>query len=120
MLLCKVKTNSGVPYECFVKRFDSLVWSIISYDASIWGTRSFPAIEAVFNRACRFYVGLGQQAPTVAVRGDMGMVPPLARQYREVARQYKRLNPLSHHDALKHHLTSLKTDLIFIQLGVLE
>ena len=30
------------------------------------------------------------------------------------------LNPLSPHDALKHHFTSLKTDLIFLQLGVLE
>ena len=29
-------------------------------------------------------------------------------------------NPLSPHDALKHHFTSLKTDLIFLQLGVLE
>ena len=28
-------------------------------------------------------------------------------------------NPLSPHDALKHHFTSLKTDLIFLQLGVL-
>ena len=30
------------------------------------------------------------------------------------------LNPLSPHDALKHHFTALKTDLIFPQLGVLE
>ena len=29
-------------------------------------------------------------------------------------------NPLSPHDALKHHFTSLKTDLIFLQLVVLE
>ena len=29
-------------------------------------------------------------------------------------------NPLSPHDALKHHFTSLKTYLIFLQLGVLE
>ena len=28
-------------------------------------------------------------------------------------------NPSSPHDALKHHFTSLKTDLIFLQLGVL-
>ena len=27
------------------------------------------------------------------------------------------VNPLSRHDALKHHITSLKTDLIFLQLG---
>ena len=32
----------------------------------------------------------------------------------------KRINPLSPHDALKQHFTSLKTDLIFLQLGVLE
>ena len=30
------------------------------------------------------------------------------------------LNPLSPHDAIKHHFTSLKTDLIFLQLVVLE
>ena len=30
------------------------------------------------------------------------------------------INPLSPHDALKHHFTSLKTDLIFLQLRVLE
>ena len=28
--------------------------------------------------------------------------------------------PLSPHDALKHHFTSMKTDLIFIQQRVLE
>ena len=30
------------------------------------------------------------------------------------------LNPLNPHDALKHHFTSLKTDLISLQPGVLE
>ena len=30
------------------------------------------------------------------------------------------LNPLSPHDALKHHFTSLKTDLIFLQQTVLK
>ena len=30
------------------------------------------------------------------------------------------LNPLSPHDALKHHSKSLKTDLIFLQPRVLE
>ena len=29
-------------------------------------------------------------------------------------------NPLSAHDALKHHFTSMKTDLIVLQLGPLE
>ena len=33
---------------------------------------------------------------------------------------YSRFNPLSPHDALKHHLTALKTDLSFQQQRVLE
>ena len=34
--------------------------------------------------------------------------------------QLNSFNPLSPHNALTHHFTSLKTDLIFLQLGVLE
>ena len=30
------------------------------------------------------------------------------------------INPLSPHDALKHHYTSLKKDFIFLQLKILE
>ena len=36
------------------------------------------------------------------------------------AKRQSCFNPLSPHDALKHHFTSLKTDLIFLQLRVLE
>ena len=32
----------------------------------------------------------------------------------------RHINPLSPHDALKHHFTSLKTDLIFLQQRILE
>ena len=38
--------------------------------------------------------------------------------YREVIPPHVRLNHLSPHDALKHRFTSLKTDLIFLQLRV--
>ena len=34
--------------------------------------------------------------------------------------QIVHINPLSSQDALKHHFTSLKTDLIFLQPRVLE
>ena len=47
---------------------------------------------------------------------------------RAMRRMFKKLqlanflhfNPLSPHDALKHHFTTLKTDFIFLQLTVLE
>ena len=90
-LISKIKINGGVPYECFVKLYNCLVWSVVNYGASVWGNRSYPAIEAVHNRACRFYLGLGQHAPTAAARGDMGLIPPLCKQRVEMTRQYHRL-----------------------------
>ena len=103
LLISKVKLNGGVPFDCFVRLFDSLVWSIINYGASIWGTRSFPAIEKVHNRACRFFLGVSLHAPTTAVRGDTGLVPPTCRQYREVARQYARIKQMSP-DRINHQV----------------
>ena len=79
----------GVSYNCYIKLFDSLVWPVINYGAAIWGTRSYPCIDAVLNRACRFFVGVGQQAPVAAIQGDMGITPPLIRQYGEIIRQYR-------------------------------
>ena len=86
----------GVSYNCCIKLFDSLIWSVINYGAAIWGTRSYPCIDAVFNRACRFFMGVGQQAPVAAIQGDMGITPPLIRQYSEILRQYSRLQLMPH------------------------
>ena len=41
-------------------------------------------------------------------------------QKRNLKHYYFSENPLSPHDALKHHFTALKTDLIFLQPRVLE
>ena len=69
LLISKAKLNGGVHYKCFTQMFDTLVWPVISYRACIWGTRKYGAIESLFNRACRFFLGLGQHAPVSAVRG---------------------------------------------------
>ena len=80
-----------ISYNCYIKLFDSLVWPVINYGAAIRGSRSYPCIDAVFNRACHFFMGVGQQAPVAAIQGDMGITPPLIRQYGEILRQYSRL-----------------------------
>ena len=38
----------------------------------------------------------------------------------DIPDKLRQFNPLNPHDALKHHFTSLKTDLIFLQPRVLE
>ena len=88
-------------------------------------------------------VETGQERYGVRNDGNVGPRPPEGRTYceRQSSRHndfsyfgYMRIfsvcscahlalnciNPLSPHDALKHHFTSLKTDLIFPQQQVLE
>ena len=57
-----------------------------------------------------------------------GLISPRSRDHRtqhtrRILNKYvinAYFNPFTHHDALKHHFTSLKTDLVSLQLGVLE
>ena len=56
LLIAKYKCIGGMPYHVFSKLYDTLVWPVISYGASVWGTKSFSCINAVQNRAMRFFL----------------------------------------------------------------
>jgi hypothetical protein len=43
-------------YDVYTKLFDSIAWSIIYYDASIWGTKEFSVVNAVENRGMKFCI----------------------------------------------------------------
>ena len=68
MLISKDKAFGGMPYTCYTKCYDATVQSIIDYSAALWGTKSVTCINAVQNRACRYFLGLGRYAPNVAVK----------------------------------------------------
>ena len=72
LLIAKCKVNGGFNYSTFTKLFDTLVWSVIEYVASIWGCREFTCINAIKNRAMRFFMGVGKYTPNLALYGDMG------------------------------------------------
>ena len=72
LLIAKYKSMGGMPYDVFTKLYNSCVWPVITYGAAIWDFRSFSCINAIHNRAMRFYLGVGKYTPTVAVAGDMG------------------------------------------------
>ena len=65
-----------MPFECFTQCYGATVQSIIDYNAAIWGTKSMSCINAVQNRACRYFLGLGRYAPNDAINGDMGWLSP--------------------------------------------
>ena len=72
LLISKDKAFGGMPFECFTKCYDATVQATIDYSAPLWGTQSNSYINAVQNRASRYFLGLGRYAPNAALNGDMG------------------------------------------------
>ncbi|MEW8544936.1 MAG: reverse transcriptase family protein, partial [Candidatus Thiodiazotropha sp.] len=95
LVISKSKSAGGLPYSVFTKLYDTVVWPTISYGASIWGTKEYSCINAVQNRACRYFLGVGKYAPNNGVNGDMGWMPPVIKQWKCVIRNYWRLKNMS-------------------------
>ena len=61
LLIAKDKTLSRIPYQCFSKCYDAIEQSTLNYGAPIYyDTSAFSCIDAVQNRACRYFLGLGK------------------------------------------------------------
>ena len=95
LLIAKAKSNGGFPFGCFSKLYDSLVQPIIDYGASVWGQTEHGCINAIHNRACRFFMGVGRYTPNLAVQADMGWTSPWQRRWVSVTRQWGRLCNMS-------------------------
>ena len=91
LLIAKYKNMGGMPYDVFTKLFESMVWPIISYGAALWGSKSFSCINAVQNRAMRFFLGTGKYTPTASIFGEMAWKPPIVKQWKRIAAHWVRL-----------------------------
>ena len=67
LLISKFKVLGGMPYEVFTGLYDIMVWSTINYGAAICGTKEFSSINAIQNRASRFFPGVGRYTPNIPV-----------------------------------------------------
>lgn len=94
LLIAKSKCLGGMPFNVFTKLYNSLVWPVISYGAAVWGTKSHSSINAVQNRAMRFFLDLGKYTPTAALYGELGWQPPYVKQWVAVARQWHRFQKM--------------------------
>ena len=95
LVIYKCKLNGGLPFKCFTKLYDSLVWPIIEYGSSIWGSIKRLCIEAVQNRASRCYLGVGKYTPNLAVQGDIGWIPAQVKQWKSLGRLWCRFKDMS-------------------------
>ena len=95
LIISKFYANGGMPYKVFTKVYESLVAPVIDYGAAIWGTREFSCINAVQNRACQVFLGLGRYAPNAGVQGEMGWFLPIHKQWMSISRFRCRLSQMS-------------------------
>ena len=56
----KFNIAGGLPYKVFTKLYDTIVWPTIGYGSAKWGTKEYSCINAVQNRACRFFLTVGK------------------------------------------------------------
>ena len=108
LLISKCKLASGLPFNVYIKLYDSVVYPVISYGAGIWGCKSYSCFNAVHNRAMRFFLGVGKYTPVAAFEGEMGWKPSFIKQWTSIGRHFVRisctpLNRINKHIALWAH-----------------
>ena len=84
-----------MPYNVYSKLYDSLVWSVVAYDAAIWGTHTFSCIEAVQHRTMRVFLGTIRNTPTAAMAGDMGWQSVVTKHILPVSKYWIRPSHMS-------------------------
>ena len=92
LLIAKSKSLGSMPYKVYSKLYDTMVWPVIAYGAAVWGDKTFTCIEAVQNKAMRFFLGTGRYTPNAAVIGEMGWLPPIVKQWKCVCLHWARLH----------------------------
>ncbi len=94
LLIAKFKAYRGLPYDCYTKRYDSLVQPIIDYGSAIWGTKDYSCINAVQHKACTFFMGVGKYTPKCSNPWRHGMGSPKPK---TVVKCYQTLVPFNEH-----------------------
>ena len=78
-------------YDVYTKMIETIVEPVLFYCSGILGTRKFPKVQSVLNKACRYFLGVTKNAPNIATRGDMGWVAAEVKQKLECVRLWCRL-----------------------------
>ena len=95
LVIAKSKAFGGFNFRTFSRLYDTMVWSVINYRASVWGNRQFSCINSIQLRAARYYMGVGRYTPNAAVHGDSGWQPTVVRQWSSVINQWIRVKSMS-------------------------
>ena len=90
-IISKFRTLRNVGFDTFTKMFDSNVSPILEYCSGVWGFKEFDQCDKVHQRAIRYYLGVHQKAPLLAICGDMGWSSAKLRRHVNMIRFWNRL-----------------------------
>ena len=62
----------GMTFDVYSKLYSTIVEPILYYASGMWGTKQHSVINAVQNKAQRFFLAVGRNTSNAAVRGDIG------------------------------------------------
>ena len=62
----------------------------MAYGVAVWGDKTYSCINAVQNRAMRFFLGVGKYSSNAAVSRDIGWSQLALRQWKSVLLQWHR------------------------------
>jgi len=90
-IINKFKSHRNSSYNAFSKLFHSNVCPILDYCSGVWGYKNFQACEKIQYRAQRWYLGVHNKTPLLAIAGDMGWADSLTRRHTDMLRLWNRL-----------------------------
>ena len=76
----KFISSGGMSYNVYTKMYNSMVEPVLMYGSGIWGTKSYSVINAVQNKAAKYFLSVGKNTSNIAVTGDIGWTSCLNKQ----------------------------------------
>ena len=90
-IISKFRSFRNIGFDTFTKMFNTNVSTILEYCSGVWGFKEFDQCEKIHQRAIRYYLGVHQKAPLLAICGDMGWSSAHYRRQLNMLRFWNRL-----------------------------
>jgi len=90
-ILTKFSKLKGLGFITYSKLYHTGVVPILDYCSGVWGFQKFGYLDAVQNKAIRFFLGIHRFAPNLAINGDVGWESATTRRRIEMIRFWNRL-----------------------------
>ena len=87
----KFNQLKGMGFNSYAKLYNTGVTPILDYGAGIWGYKSFSNIDAIQNRAIRFFLGTHRFASNIAINGDVDWMECGVRRHLDMFRLWNKL-----------------------------